>query len=277
MRCGMSIPISASTSGRNRCWSEPSRLPRCARTLGSRNPEYDGYSGRYPCPARTLCRGGKDSARGAGRSAPHSRAGAPRHTGYDGRSGRHALEGRLEESEKLGREVLEKQRRVLGAENRHTIVSMDTLAATLGLEGRLVESQRLEGETIDLERRLYGPDHLGTLMSMANQADTLYLMGKYAEARQLLQQTFDIQRRVLAANHPETARTIYNLGCVAARNGKSDEAFSLLERAIDHLSPRTVPKVDNDPDLNSLHGDPRFAKLVAHATRRHVSDARCPL
>jgi len=114
-------------------------------------------------------------------------------------------------------------------------------------------------------------------MSMANQADTLYLMGKYAEARQLLQQTFDIQRRVLAANHPETARTIYNLGCVAARNGKSDEAFSLLRQAIEHLSPRTVPKVDNDPDLNSLHGDPRFAKLVAHATRRHVSDARCPL
>jgi len=188
-----------------------------------------------------------------------------------------ALEGRLEESEKLGREVLEKQRRVLGAENRHTIVSMDTLAATLGLEGRLVESQRLEGETIDLERRLYGPDHLGTLMSMANQADTLYLMGKYAEARQLLQQTFDIQRRVLAANHPETARTIYNLGCVAARSGKSDEAFSLLGQAIDHLSPRTVPKVDNDPDLNSLHGDPRFAKLVAHAARRHVSEARCPL
>jgi len=188
-----------------------------------------------------------------------------------------ALEGRFEEAEKLGRETLEKERRVLGSENHHTIVSMDTLAAILGEEGRFAESEQLEGETIELERRVYGPNHLGLLMSMANQADTLYLMGKYSEAKQLLQQTLEIQRRVLDPNHPETARSLYNLGCLAARDSKRDEAFSLLGQAIDHLSPRTVPKVDNDPDLNSLHGDPRFAKLVARAKPRVVSDARCPL
>jgi eukaryotic-like serine/threonine-protein kinase len=188
-----------------------------------------------------------------------------------------AMEGRLEEAEKLGRETLEKQRRVLGAENHHTIVSMDTLAIILGEEGRFAESEQLEGEAIEVERRVYGPDHFGVLMLMANQADTLYLMGKYSEARQLLQQTLDIQRRVFDPNHPETARSLYNLGCLAARDSKRDEAFSLLGQAIDHLSPRTVPKVDNDPDLNSLHGDPRFAKLVARAKQRVVSDARCPL
>jgi len=128
-----------------------------------------------------------------------------------------------------------------------------------------------------LERRVYGPDHFGVLMAMANQADTLYLMGKYSEAKQLLQQTLDIQRRVFDPNHPETARSLYNLGCLAAQDSKRDEAFSLLGQAIDHLSPRSVPKVDNDPDLNSLHGDPRFAKLVARAKQRVVSDARCPL
>jgi len=188
-----------------------------------------------------------------------------------------ALEGHLEEAEKLGRETLEKQLRVLGSENHHTIVSMDTLAVILGEEGRFAESEQLEGQAIDLERRVYGPDHLGVVMSMANQADTLYLMGKYSEAKQLLQQTLDIQRRVFDPNHPETARSLYNLGCLAARDSKRDEAFSLLGQAIDHLSPRTVPKVDNDPDLNSLHGDPRFAKLVARARQRVASDARCPL
>lgn len=188
-----------------------------------------------------------------------------------------AMEGHLEEAEKLGRETLEKQRRVLGAENHHTIVSMDTLAVILGEERRFAESEQLEGEAIDLERRVYGPDHFGVLMAMANQADTLYLMGKYSEAKQLLQQTLDIQRRVFDPNHPETARSLYNLGCLAARDSKRDEAFSLLGQAIDHLSPRSVPKVDNDPDLNSLHGDPRFAKLVARAKQRVVSDARCPL
>jgi hypothetical protein len=58
---------------------------------------------------------------------------------------------------------------------------------------------------------------------------------------------------------------------------KRDEALSLLGQAIDRLSPRTVPKLDNDPELNSLHADPRFDTLVARATRRLVSEARCPL
>jgi tetratricopeptide (TPR) repeat protein len=187
------------------------------------------------------------------------------------------MEGHLEEAEKLQRETLEKERRVLGPENRHTIISMDTLAAILGEEGRLAESERLEAQAIDLERRVFGPDELGVLMSMGNLADTLYLMGKYSEAKQQLEQNLDLQRRVLDPNHPETARTLYNLGCLAARESKRDEAFSFLLPAIDHLSLRFVPKVDNDPDLNSLHEDPRFAKLVARAKQRGVSDAKCPL
>ena len=188
-----------------------------------------------------------------------------------------AMEGRLKEAERLQRETLEIQTRVLGIENHHAIVSMDTLATILGEEGRFPESEQLEAKAIDLERRVYGPDHLAVVMSMANQVDTLYLMGKYVEAKQLLKQTLDIQRRVLDPNHPETARSLYNLGCLAARDSKRDEAFSFLEQAIDHLSPRNVPKVDNDPDLNSLHGDSRFAKLVARAKLRGASDAKCPL
>jgi hypothetical protein len=82
---------------------------------------------------------------------------------------------------------------------------------------------------------------------------------------------------VLDPNHPETARSLYNLGCLAARDSKRDEAFSFFGQAIDHLSPRSVPKVDNDPDLSSLRGDSRFAKLVARAKLRGVSNAKCPL
>ena len=44
--------------------------------------------------------------------------------------------------------------------------------------------------------------------------------------------------------------------------------FRFFEQAIDHLSPRSVPEVDNDRDPNSLHGDSQFAKLVARYTAR---------
>jgi len=194
-------------------------------------------------------------------------------------SGTIALRGdRLHEAEKLGREVLEKERRVLGPENRHTLIAMDSLAAILGTEGKLSESEQLGAETIELERRVFGPDHLLVLNTMGNQADTLYLMGKYPEAQRILQQTLDIQLRVLGPDHPETARSIYNLACVAARQGKRDEVFSLLDRSIDHLSPRTVPKIEGDPAFKPLEGFPRFSALVERAKRRHpVQGAMCPL
>ena len=188
-----------------------------------------------------------------------------------------ASSNRLEEAEKLGRDVLEKERRVLGPENRHTLTAMDTLAAILGTEGKLAESERLGAETIELERRVY-PDQLGVLTTMGNQADTLFLMGKYEDAKSMLQQTLDIQLRVLGPEHPETARSLYNLGCIAAQEGQRDEAYSFFERAIDHLSPRTVPRIANDPALKSLNGTPRFAALVERAARRAPAEgAQCPL
>jgi eukaryotic-like serine/threonine-protein kinase len=188
-----------------------------------------------------------------------------------------SLEGKFAEAEKLGRVVLEKERRVFGPEDHHTISAMDNLAATLGEQGRYAESERLERETIELESRVYGTEYMGTLMSMSNQVDTLYFLGRYREAKQMLEQVLATQRRVIGAHHPETARSIYNLGCLAAREGKRDQAFSLLGQAIDDLSPRNIPKLDNDPTLKPLQGDPRFAKLAARAKARGATDAMCPL
>jgi pentatricopeptide repeat protein len=53
------------------------------------------------------------------------------------------------------------------------------------------------------------------------------------------------------------------------RKGNRDEAFSLLREAVDHgLPPNADLGIEKDPDLKSLHGDPRFAALVAHAQER---------
>jgi eukaryotic-like serine/threonine-protein kinase len=188
-----------------------------------------------------------------------------------------AMSGKLPEAEKLGRETLDKQLLVLGPEDHHTIATMDDLAATLGEEGHFAESVDLERQTIEVERRVFGPDHLGVLMSMGNEADSLYSMGRLAEAQQLLEQTRPIQLRVLGVKHPETARAAYNLGCIAAMNGKRDEAFTFLNEAIEGLSPIRIPDIKGDPAFNSLHADPRFARLVARAKQRGSGDARCPL
>ena len=100
--------------------------------------------------------------------------------------------------------------------------------------------------------------------------------GRYAEAEKSWQQLREVQRRVFGPDDVQAAVSTYNLACVAAHEGKRDEAFSLLREAIDHgvLPPSVDLGIENDSDLQSLHGDPRFDGLVAHAKKRAAAAAK---
>ena len=178
-------------------------------------------------------------------------------------------EGHYAEAEKLDRETLDVQRRVLGPEHPDTLSMMYSLAYTLTYEGKYAEAEKLDRETLDVQRRVLGPEHPRTLLSMNHLAVVLGDEGHYAEAEKLYRETFDIRRRTLGPVHPDTARSTYNLGCIAALRGRRDEALSLLREAVDHgLPPGVDLGMDQDPDLKSLRGDPRFAALIAHASER---------
>ena len=178
-------------------------------------------------------------------------------------------EDRYAEAEKLFRETLDVQRRVLGPEHPHTLLSMNKLATVLMDEGQYADAEKLDRETLDVQRRVLGPEHPHTLLSMNNLATVLMDEGHHAEADKLDQETLEIRRRVLGPENPDSARSTYNLSCIAACRGRRDEALSLLREAVDHgLSPSVDLGIDKDPDLKSLHDDPRFAALVAHAKER---------
>jgi eukaryotic-like serine/threonine-protein kinase len=178
-------------------------------------------------------------------------------------------EGRFAEGEKLQRETLEILRRVRGPEHPNTLTSMNDLANTLADEGRYAETEKLQRETLAIQQRIMGPEHPDTLLSMNNLSDTLVHEGRFAEGEKLQRETLAIQRRTLGPDHPDTAVSTYNLGSIAAHRGQRDEAFSLLREAVDHgLRPEFDLGIEQDPDLKSLHGDPRFAALVVHAKER---------
>jgi len=178
-------------------------------------------------------------------------------------------EGNCVEATKLDSEVLEKKKRLLGSEAFDTLATMDNLSMELALEGRLPEAEKLEQETLEIQLRVFGRENLGTISSMINLASIQRDMGKNQEAEKLFRQTLDLEGRVLGPDQPETAETKYDLACLLARRGQIDEAFSLLGQAIDHgLHPRIDLKIENEPNFNSLHVDPRFAGLVAHAKER---------
>ena len=179
------------------------------------------------------------------------------------------LDGRYAEAEKMDRELLGIRRRVLGPEHPDTLMTVTNLAWTLLQEGRYAETEKMDRELIVTERRVLGPEHPNTLRTVTSLSVALELEGRYAEAEKTQRELLAIRRRVLGTEHPSTALSAYDLSCLVARQGRRDEALSLLRQAVDHgLDSRTDLGIEKDPDFKSLHGDPRFSALVAHAKER---------
>jgi non-specific serine/threonine protein kinase/serine/threonine-protein kinase len=170
------------------------------------------------------------------------------------------------EAEKLMREVVQGESRTLSPDSRVLLVAKASLADILLAENRYEGAESLLREIVEADRRALGPEHPNTLDANNSLANTLMEEGRYAEAEGLYRQVLALQQRVLPKDHPNTAVTIYNLGCVVAHQGRKTEAISFLTEAVDHgLNASGDLAVEKDPDLKSLHGDPRFTALVSHA------------
>lgn len=179
-----------------------------------------------------------------------------------------AEQGRFVEAEKLMRQAVEIEHRVLGPEHNLTIGATENLAITLDQEGKYAEAEKLEREVLDIRRRVAGAEHQDTVRSMSNLGATLTHRGKYGEAEKVERSALDIQRRILGREHPDTASTTYNLACIAAHQGRRDEALSLLREAFDeHLDVETMLGMEKEPELQALHGDPRFEALLQRASQ----------
>lgn len=75
------------------------------------------------------------------------------------------------------------------------------------------------------------------------------------------QKGLELDKR-LAVLCPEDPLVFYNLACSFALTGSADQAIESLEAAVrfGYDEPEHMSK---DPDLESLHGDERFKKLLA--------------
>jgi Flp pilus assembly protein TadD len=83
---------------------------------------------------------------------------------------------------------------------------------------------------------------------------TFYQRDRYDEA-------LDMYKRALEAN-PGHHDAYYNIACIYARTDEKEKAFSYLQIALlnGYVDVNTI---SDDPDLKSLEGDERFAKLKA--------------
>jgi adenylate cyclase len=119
--------------------------------------------------------------------------------------------------------------------------------------GRIDETRKAAEAALKvLERHLdWNPDdarayHLG--------AGTLIALGETDRARDWLRRAIDMD--------PDDSVLLYNVACNLATLGDNEKAFEYLSRAIDNGAVSSA-WIRNDEDLVYLHGDPRFAQLIA--------------
>ena len=92
---------------------------------------------------------------------------------------------------------------------------------------------------------------------------------KYAEAEKWMREAMDTAVRVAGPESQDAAGEEYNLACLEARTRRPDAALSHLNHAVEHgLNSGALSQMAVDPDLKSLHGNPRFTQLVAQAKER---------
>jgi hypothetical protein len=122
---------------------------------------------------------------------------------------------------------------------------------------------------IEIKTRVLGPTHTSTLQSMEMEAVGLSREGHYADSEGMFRSVIETAEKT---SQPATvAEAWYNFACAEAGRGRPDQAFADLNHAIENglISPG---ELSADPELKSLHGDPRFDALVAKA--RATSSAR---
>ena len=178
-------------------------------------------------------------------------------------------EGRFPEAEKIYSDVIAAQRRILGPEHPQTLRAMMMLAVTMMKEGHYAEADQLQSQIIEIKTRVLGATHTSTLQSMEMEALGLSREGRYADAEKMFR---DVIATAEKTNQPATvAEAWYNFACAEAARGRTDEAFADLNHAIENglISPG---ELSADPELQSLHSDPRFDAVVAKA--RETNSAR---
>jgi tetratricopeptide (TPR) repeat protein len=177
------------------------------------------------------------------------------------------------EAEQVQRDAIELEKRVLGPEHPDTLNGMMNLGVIMRRMGRYAEAEKIYRETLVIHTRVLGPEHPDTLVLRDSLAIAIAKQKRYQEAEAIYEETLVVIRRVFGPNHPTTATSVYNIACLEAVQGHHDRALSLLNNALEHgLNGNIAMGIESDEDLQSLHGDPRFAALVARAKKNVVKE-----
>ena len=141
--------------------------------------------------------------------------------------------GKVEEAERLERQVYETYREVLGAEHVQTAIHLRNLGVLLEDLDRLDEAELAYRDSQGVLERHLGPDHAMLGQSYLNMAVLLNRRERPAEAEPLYRQALENRRKTLGPRHPATGQSLQLMGLFLLNQGRLDESESAYREGLE--------------------------------------------
>jgi len=142
-------------------------------------------------------------------------------------------QGQYDQSEKLNKQALEIDQRLLGNENPAVAQELNNLGAIEMNRGDYPASEAYYRRALAITQAWYGTDHPETAANMTALAQPLTFDKKEAEAQSLLEHALDIQKRVNGPVNATVATTQNQLGILAFQGKQLDAAQRYFTQARD--------------------------------------------
>ena len=163
--------------------------------------------------------------------------------------------GNLDEAEKLNRESLAIQRKLLGEVHPDVVSSLNNLAVLLLKKRDLDGAEQTFRELLAAGRKLYGEENHHVGLYMANLGYVLSEKGNQTEAESLMRRALEVRRKTLPAGSPEIAHSSLLLGRLLVGKGEVTEAEPMLREAVGTFR-RTFPPTNTmTADAESVLGE----------------------
>jgi serine/threonine protein kinase/tetratricopeptide (TPR) repeat protein len=136
------------------------------------------------------------------------------------------------EAEQQQRALLADERRILGADDDLTLLTMGHLAYTEYRNGEADAAEKLARDTIDSGSRHFGEQSAVVRGGMNVLGSALMGQDRFAEAEPVYRHLLAIQHEVLAPDQPEILRTRLNLALALGYQGRNAEAEPLMRETL---------------------------------------------
>ncbi len=141
----------------------------------------------------------------------------------------------------LYRQAWQTRAKVLGADNRDTLIAMGNLGTGYQAAGKLDLALPLFEETLKLTKAKFGPDDPDTLISTGNLAECYRAAGKLDLALPLFEETLKHRKDKLGPDAPLTLLSMMNLADEYRDAGKLDLALPLFEETLKLMKAKLRP------------------------------------